>query len=280
MTNNKLIEIPEEISISVLQQGAGMKYDLFIRMLIHQKSSYEDIKDELLNYDFHSTATSASSTSKMELSNCPVTTVQQTKFPKKNSNKSNYKSSNRPWKSQNGKSKYNSSLSTKRPQNNNSSQQNRCYFCGIPGHKSRECRKRLAATKANASSQGNGIYCSRCNRMGHKSQDCRSNTKITITEISEEEHKNSNDSVSQSQSTTVPGNSSIYRMLMFQECSADIVPTITTHSLIMINTTRVKSSLLTLVPIGMYSIRIAISTILIRSWNQEYSSLRIIYRPM
>jgi len=65
------VQVPDEISISVLQQGAGVEYDVFIRMLIHQKSTYEVIKDELINYDFHSTV--VSSTPKY----ATVSTVQQ-----------------------------------------------------------------------------------------------------------------------------------------------------------------------------------------------------------
>jgi len=57
------VEVPDENSISALRQGVGQEYDVFIRMLIHQKSTYEVIKDELINYDFHSTAA------------CPTTTV-------------------------------------------------------------------------------------------------------------------------------------------------------------------------------------------------------------
>jgi len=51
LTDLKLygVEIPDEISIIVLQQGAGTQYDTFIRLLIHQKSTYEVIRHELIN---------------------------------------------------------------------------------------------------------------------------------------------------------------------------------------------------------------------------------------
>ena len=43
------VNIPDEISINVLQQGAGHEYDTFIRLLIHQKASYKVIRDKLIN---------------------------------------------------------------------------------------------------------------------------------------------------------------------------------------------------------------------------------------
>ena len=43
--------MPEELLLSILQQGIGKEHETFIRILIQQKSSFEKIKEELLTYE-------------------------------------------------------------------------------------------------------------------------------------------------------------------------------------------------------------------------------------
>jgi len=126
------VDIPDEISINVLQQGAGHEYDTFIRLLIHQKATYEVIRDELINYDFHATPTSTNS--KIE------TVVNKVQFNTGNTSKfANF--SRKPWKSQKRSVKFNNQFTR-------SNTKITCSFCGKVGHSSKECRSRIYQSKS------------------------------------------------------------------------------------------------------------------------------------
>jgi len=213
------VEIPDEISISVLQQGAGTEYDLFIRMLIHQKSTYEVIKDELINYDFHSTATL--STSKIESTD--QSKVQQVQFSQQSQNttNSNNKRQKRRWKSFGPKAKFNKELSTPRnsnARNTNNIQRTRCTFCNKLGHHYNECRSRLGTNQPRNQYQKNVMRCARCYRVGHTIANCRANTKVMTVAITDSENKD----VKSDSSANSKNDSSIYRLLMFKDCSEDV----------------------------------------------------------
>jgi len=212
------VEIPDEISINVLQQGAGSEYDIFIRMLIHQKATYENIKDELINYDFHSTLTTKPDFSGNQ---CVVNQVNTTKR----------KQSGGKWPS-NKKSK------NQQPKSNKSNLT--CFNCGKVGHVSNECwsKRSNKSNNSNRSNQSinrnkkpnysnnqnnsnnqngstnqmnNNVRCNRCLRFGHNSAQCYSKTKIvSIEEVSNTESNNSNSNTN-----------SIYRLLMFKDCGVE-----------------------------------------------------------
>ena len=65
--------MPEELVLSTLQQSIGSEYEMYIRILIHQRTLFEKIKAKLLTYE---------ATYKAEASNevkyIPVNGVKQT----------------------------------------------------------------------------------------------------------------------------------------------------------------------------------------------------------
>jgi len=110
-------------------------------MLIHQKSTYEVIKDELINYDFHATTTSSKSeTPKIEnyVNKAQFNGEKSARFQKKS------------WKSQGRSAKFNNTPNRFTKSNIISE----CNFCGKFGHIFRDCRSRLRqSNQSNQSSQ-------------------------------------------------------------------------------------------------------------------------------
>jgi len=156
------IMIPDELAINVLQQGAGNEHQTFIRILIHQGSTFDNIKEELLTYEPGNALHTIDIHNSQEMPVANITKLNtNTNFRNNELSSQQYKLRKR-FPNSNIKSKqFNKYISHRnfgKSNNNNLSSSNRSSYSSKDDVNTTNLRK---------------VRCFYCKKLGHLKRDCK-----------------------------------------------------------------------------------------------------------